>query len=143
MLLDDRLAMESSEPRARLLSEALVLIMAALGVVMNVPDPEGKKAQWLPNTRCRFLGFKVDAAEQKFELPEEKRQDLLHSLQQAMQSKTVSNRDLARVAGKLIAAAPALQLKPLFARAVYQAMIGEKDWDTVYPSQTALIAVRC
>ena len=31
MLLDDRLAMESSEPRARLLSEALVLIMAALG----------------------------------------------------------------------------------------------------------------
>ena len=48
MLIDDRLAIESSRPRARLLSEALILIMVSLGVVLNVPDPSGKKAQWLP-----------------------------------------------------------------------------------------------
>lgn len=45
MLIDDRLAIESSRPRATLLSEALILIMVSIGVVLNVPDPSGKKAQ--------------------------------------------------------------------------------------------------
>ena len=42
-----RWAVASSRPRARLLSEALITVMMSLGVVLNVPDPEGKKAQWL------------------------------------------------------------------------------------------------
>ena len=92
MLIDDRLAMESSQPRARLLSEALTRIMVACGVVLNIPDPEGKKAQWLPVRQCRFLGFVVDVAEQKFELPEEKKQELLLLLQTVRHSSIVSNR---------------------------------------------------
>lgn len=57
MLLDDRIAIESSGSRARMLSEALILIMVAMGVVINIPDPEGKKAQWIPKPTCRYLGL--------------------------------------------------------------------------------------
>ena len=140
MLLDDRIAVESSRPRARMLSEALILIMVAMGVVVNVPDPEGKKAQWLPKQSCRYLGFIVNAAEQKFEFPEEKKRDLLTLIEETVNSSTVSNRQLAKVAGTLIAAAPAIQLAPLFARAVYQAMTGKSSWDELYPSMEALKA---
>ena len=127
MLLDDRITVESSIPRARMLSEALILLMVAMGVVVNVPDPVGKKAQWWPTQSCRYLGFIVNAAEQKFELPEEKKQDLLALIEATVNSPTVSNRQLAKVARKLIAAAPALHLAPLFARAVYQAMAGNRN----------------
>lgn len=140
MLLDDRLAMESSRPRARVLSEALTLISVAVGSTLNLPDIEGKKAQWLPVQQCRFLGFKVDTASQKFVLPEEKKQDLLESIYALQGTDKVNNRQLAQVAGKLIAASPALQLAPLFARAVYQAMVGTSSWDALYPNQEALQA---
>ena len=140
MLLDDRIAIESSGPRARMLSEALILIMVAMGVVINIPDPEGKKAQWIPKPTCRYLGFIVNAAEQKFEFPDEKKQELLALIRDTVKSPTVSNRQLAKVAGKLIAAAPAVRLAPLFARAVYHSMTGKRDWDELYPSMEALKA---
>lgn len=139
-MLDDRIAIESSGPGARMLSEALILIIVAMGVVINVPDPEGKKALWIPKPTCRHLGFIVNAAEQKVEFPDEKRQDLLALIGDTVKSPTVSNRQLAKVAGKLIAAAPAVQLAPLFARAVYQSMTGKRGWDELYPSMEALKA---
>ena len=140
MLIDDRLAVESSRSRARLLSEALILIMVSIGVVLNVPDPDGKKAQWLPEKSCRYLGFIVEAQEQRFKLPKDKKEELQRSVQQTIEKDNVSNRELARVAGKMIAASPAVRLGPLFARAVYHAMIGSAGWDTVYQNQDALQA---
>ena len=77
-----------------------------------MPDVKGKKAGWLPVQQCRFLGFKVDTASQKFVLPEEKKQDLLEGIRALQGSDKVNNRLLAQVAGKLIAASPALQLAP-------------------------------
>ena len=98
MLVDDRLAIESSRPRAKLLSEALIMIMVSIGVVLNVPDPGGKEAQWLPEKSCRFLGFIVNAEEQRFKLPEDKKQELLELVQQTIKSDVVSNRELAPAA---------------------------------------------
>ena len=91
-------------------------------------------AQWLPKQACRYLGFIVNAAEQKFEFPEEQKRDLITLIEETVDSPTVSNRQLAKVAETLIVAAPAIQLAPLFARAVYQAMTGKSDWDELYPS---------
>ena len=79
-MLDDRAAVESSLPRARLQVEALNSILVALGTVLNLPDASGKKAQWLPRRRINFLGFTVDAEQQSFTLPEEKKNALMRSL---------------------------------------------------------------
>ena len=46
----------------------------------------------------------------------------------------------AQLAGKIIAAAPAVRLGPLFARAVYKAMTGRASWDKIYPSEQAALA---
>ena len=101
--------------------------------VLNVPDPSGKKALWIPTQQATFLGFIVDSAEQRFLLPAQKQRDITQLATKILQSSQVSNRQLAQLAGKMIAAAPAVPLGPLFARAVYKAMPGQTGWDTVYP----------
>ena len=135
-----RCACESSRPRARLQSEGLIKVLLAIGTVLNTPDPAGTKALWLPAQQARFLGFTVDAAQQRFLLPEDKKQAILQLTSSIISSSHVTNRQLARVAGKMIAATPAVPLGPLFARAVYKAMIGKAAWDTVYPAEQAAIA---
>ena len=140
MLLDDRAAIESSRPRARLLLEGLNSILVGLGTTLNWPDEEGKKAQWLPRTKCRFLGFGVDTVRQCFFLPEEKRMDLSREADKSLMQTSNNNRQLAKMAGKMIAASHAVPLAPLFARSVYKAMMGQQGWDEVYPNQEALRA---
>ena len=64
MLLDDRAAVESSKPRAKLQLQGLKSILVALSTTLNWPDDEGKKFQWLPKRQVRFLGFGVDSVRQ-------------------------------------------------------------------------------
>ena len=107
-----RVSIESSRPRARLQSEALNTILLALGTTLNTPDAAGKKAMWLPSQKARFLGMHVDAAHQRFILPEEKKQDLKKTADSVPQSSVVFNRQLAQLACKMVAAAPAVHLPP-------------------------------
>ncbi len=139
-----RVSIESNRSRARLQSEALNTILLALGTTISMPDPAGKKAMWLPSQKARFLGMYVDAAHQRCILPEEKKQDLRQTADRVLHSSAVSNRQLAQLAGKMVAAAPAVQLYPLWARAIYKAMVGEAGWDKLYPSVAALKAdIQC
>jgi len=137
-----RAAAESSRPRARLQSEALTKILLGVGTILNIPDPQGQKAIWLPRTQVRFLGLIVDAANQRFLLPQEKAQDLIQLAANIIDSPEVSNRQLAQMAGKMIAAAPAIQLSRLFVGSLYKAMTMEIGWDTIYPSSEAMNFVR-
>ncbi|KAL0038418.1 hypothetical protein WJX77_005829 [Trebouxia sp. C0004] len=119
-------------------------MLLALGTTLNTPGPAGKKAMWLPNQKARFLGMYADAAHQRFILPEEKKQDFRQTANTVHQSSDVSNRQLAQLAGKMIAAAPAVHLFLLWARAIYKAMLGEAGWDKLYPSVAALKAdIQC
>ena len=139
-----RLAAESSRARARLQSEGLNTVLLAMGTTLNIPDPDGRKAMWLPSQVARFLGMYVDAAQQRFVLPEDKKRDILLTAASVLESSAVSNRQLARLAGKMIAAAPAVHLSPLWARAIYKAMRSDLDWDMIYPSLLAMKAdIRC
>ena len=128
MLLDDRADVESSKARARLLPEALNSILIGLGTTLNWPDEEGRKAQWLPRTKCRFLSFGIDSVRQCFFLPEEKKADLTREVDNLLLQSNVSSRQLAKIAGKMIAASHAVPLAPLFARSVYKAMIGHQRY---------------
>ena len=71
-------------------------------------------------------------------MPNEKRRNLTRTIEEVLKLQTVSNRKLAQAAGKLIAAAPAVPIAPLFARAVYKAMVGKMGWDQVYESEAAM-----
>ena len=118
--------------------------MLAIGTVLNVPDPSGKKALWILTQQATFLGFIVDSAEHRCLLPAQNQRDIAQLATRILQSSQVSNRQLAQLAGKMIAAAPAVPLGPLFARAVCKAMTGQTGWDTVYPSQQAALAdIQC
>ena len=86
---------------------------------------------WLPSQTARFVGMHVDAAHQRFILPEEKKQDLKKTADSVPQSSVVFNRQLAQLAGKMV---------PLWAGAIYKAMVGEAGWDKSYPSLSALKA---
>ncbi|KAL0036039.1 hypothetical protein WJX77_012139 [Trebouxia sp. C0004] len=124
---------ERSRARARPQSEGLIKVRLAIGTALvNTPDPTGKKALWLPAQQTSFLGFIADAAQQRF-LPEDKKQGMLQLTSSIISSAHVTNKQLARVSDKMIAATPAVLLGPLFARAIYKAMIGKAAWDTVYP----------
>ena len=74
-------------------------MLLGIGTVLNTPDPAGKKALWLPAEQARFLGFIVDAAEQRFLLPEDKKQGILQLTSSIISSAHVTNTQLARAAG--------------------------------------------
>ena len=125
-------------------SEGLIKVLLAIGTVLNTPDPSGKKALWLPAQQARFLGFIVHSAQQRFILPEEKKLDITQLATAIIHSTQVNNRQLAKLAGKMMAATPAVPLSPMYARSVYKAMQGLTGWDTVYPSQQAALAdIQC
>ena len=73
----------------------------------------------------------VDAKQQRFVLPEDKKQDIMLTASAVMHSTAVTNTQLAQLAGKMIAAAPAMHLSPLWARAIYKAMRGQTGWDSL------------
>lgn len=52
-MMDDSVRIESSKERAKMQAEAINSILIGLGTVLNVPDPEGKKAKWLPEQKVK------------------------------------------------------------------------------------------
>ncbi len=109
-------------------SEALTKILLGLGTILNIPNPQGQKAIWLPKTQVTFLSLIVDAANQPFLLPQEKVQDFMQLATNIIDSPEVSDRWLAQMAGKMIAAAPAMQLSRLVPGALYKAKTMEIGW---------------
>jgi hypothetical protein len=113
-LIDDVCLAESSYERAAVLSAAAMLLQRALNFTFSLP-----KCSPLPS-RCKpFLGMLVDAEHLRFLVPQDKVVQFKDLVAQLAASPTVSNRQLARVAGKLVSFMPAVGLAPLYARALY------------------------
>ena len=92
------------------------------------PRPIRPESQLAAQDQDRnLLGLLIDSAQERFLLPEDKRLDIMHLAETIMQQLQVSNRQLARMAGKMIAAAPAIQLSKLYAGAMYKVMTRELD----------------
>jgi len=128
-----RAAAESSRARARLQSKALNKILIGLGTVLNIPDPSGQKAIWLPETRVGFLGLLIDSSPGVL-LAAWRQAAGHHALGWDHHATASSFQQAAQMAGKMIAAAPAIQLSKLYAGAMYKVMTRELEWDTMYPS---------
>lgn len=132
--IDDQISLQRGRGRAAMHSQWLCKLLASLGFILSVP-----KCQMDPAEVTKFLGLLVDLGQRQFSVPAEKAEQLEQLLLQAEKEGRVSDRTMARWAGKLMALAPALELAPLLARDVLKAMQGTGDWDEVYQTPTALL----
>ena len=134
-LIDDQMSLQQGKERTQAQCGAMCRLLAALGWTLSIP-----KCQLEPSESARFLGLVVDLAQRSFKVPEDKRLTLTALVGEMSANPIVSDRDIARLAGRVMALSPALDLAPLVARGMMKAMQGEQQWDEVYPTPAALRA---
>jgi hypothetical protein len=101
----------------------LVSVFAFLQMQLSLP----KCVLDLPS-KATLLGLVCDVRSQKFAVPEAKAQAIIHLIDAFLQNGG-SKRELAQLAGKLVAISPAVQLAPLFYRRLVQAMSATSHWE--------------
>lgn len=106
-----------------------VLLQAALGAFHGLA-----KCQIEPVLVIKWLGFPVDSKNERFEVAESKINKLKETLRLALAKQSVSSRDLAQVAGKIISLSPAVAPASLYSRAFFQAIKGNASWDALFPN---------
>ncbi|GIL93327.1 hypothetical protein Vretimale_19753 [Volvox reticuliferus] len=137
-LIDDLLSAARSEPEAQFGARLLVRLLTALGFTLGAA-----KCQLRPAHQARFLGFIVDAEKQALKVPEDKVQGLVALVvgleTQVGAGEPISYRQVAQVAGKIMAMSPAVSLAPLHARVVGQALVGKAAWDAALPDPSMFL----
>jgi hypothetical protein len=102
---------------------------SALGAFFGLP-----KCHFEPVQLLRWLGFMVDTQKQEFRLGESKVGKLKQTLKDAVAEPKTTPRKLAVMAGRIIAASPAVLPAALYSRALFEAMQGQVSWDEIFPS---------
>jgi hypothetical protein len=134
-LIDDQLSMQKGEARTAFQCDAMCRLLESLGWYLSLP-----KCQLAPTQLALFLGMLVDLKERAFRIPEGKAKALVGLVGELSSDSAVTDRGIAKLAGKVMALGPALELAPLMARSFMKAMQGKTRWDQVYPSPAALKA---
>jgi hypothetical protein len=128
---------EHSAPRTygRTLRQAYFIIplLASLGVFFGSP-----KCHFKPLQEQTWSGFLLNMLTQTFEVAPSKLEKVTAVLETAIQQPTTSARNLAALAGKLVALSPAVLPALLFSCKIFQAMSGKEDWDFIFPNPQAV-----
>ena len=98
------------------------------------------KSKPYPARRQLSLGLIVDVEAQAFFVPEPKVEMLRREVEELVSQETCTNRQVARVAGRLMALSLAVKLSPLLARAIGKARMTGAGWDDLWVSQQAMKA---
>jgi hypothetical protein len=107
----------------------IIRLLAALGAFFGLPKRNLKPLQEL-----KWLGFLLNTLEETFKVAPSKLAKIKAALLEAIRKPCTTTRDLASLAGKLVALSPAVLPALLFSRAIFQAMTEQKSWDTWFPS---------
>ena len=134
-LIDDHISIQQGMTRTRTQCGAMCRLLAALGWTLSIP-----KCQLEPTQLAKFLGLMVDLAQRAFLVPGEKLRMLARQVDGLAAQSLISDRDIARLAGTVMALSPALELAPLLARGMMKAMQGQQRWDELYPTPAAFVA---
>lgn len=127
-LIDDQLNLQQGYARAQAQSSAMASLLSLLGFVISIP-----KCTLQPTRELKFLGLGVDLHHRRFFVPEDKRASILAVIKEHLAAETLTNRQMASLAGKLMALQLALHLAPLLARSVHKLADG-RGWDTKFPT---------
>jgi hypothetical protein len=114
-------------------SSLCALLLGALGAFLGIP-----KCQLTPDMLVKWLGFLIDSEEQMFKVSDLKLAKVKSALEEMLQTPTTSSRKLAALARKIVALSPAVLPAALYSRRFYQAMTGDSNWDTVFPTTDAV-----
>jgi hypothetical protein len=106
-----------------------VLLQAALGGFHGLA-----KCQIDPVQEIKWLGFMIDSLRERFVVGTSKLDKLKQFLTSILVKPTVSARDLAQVAGKIISLSPAVAPAALYSRTFFEAIKGSATWDSVFPN---------
>jgi hypothetical protein len=116
----------------------IIRLLAALGAFFGLP-----KCNLEPLQELRWLGFLLDTLKETFKVAQSNLDSIKELLQEVIAQPSVSNRELASLAGKLVALSPAVLPALLFSRSIFQAMTGHKSWDVHFPNPEAVRKEAC
>jgi hypothetical protein len=106
-----------------------VLLQAALGGFHGLA-----KCQIDPVQEVKWLVFMIDSVKERFVVGTSKLDKLKQFLTSILIKPSVSARDLAQVAGKIISRSPAVDPAALYSRTFFEAIKGSATWDAVFPN---------
>ena len=134
-LLDDFLFCADSYEEAVEIRDRVLADCEALGLYIS-----WKKAVLTPSRRVKFIGFVIDSETMRFHVPGEKVEDVEKLIADLTQEPAAATfRQLARVAGKIVAMGTAISAWRLFTRETYRCICPEDDWDESAPVTAAMV----
>ena len=99
-----------------------------------------EKSHWDPMQVGEWLGFVINTISMTFQIPEKKVCKLKRLLNSAIQNKSSSYRELARIAGSIISVALAVgPISRLLTRQMYLAIESRSAWDHIFLFPPALL----
>ena len=124
-LIDDAMYAFSGKATAKAEGLIVLKILSALGFFLS-----WNKCQLLPQQSGKFLGLTVNAADCSFKIPADKLEYIKQLIHECLTAKSVTPRQMAKVAGVLISVKPAVHMAPLYTRLLFKAMAeGKGCWD--------------
>jgi hypothetical protein len=111
----------------------IIKLLNLLGTYFGLP-----KCHFLPNKKGEWLGFEIISEEELFRVSDKKLEKVKAALTQVLNSETITPRQLAAIAGKLISLSPAVLPASLFSRSLFQAIQGRISWDEIFPTPVAV-----
>lgn len=125
-LIDDMLLGAHTKGQALYRIELIIRLKLALGWYMGLP-----KCLIEPQQIAHFLGMLVSSKDAVFRVPEDKMAYILEQLESFKASATITRRQLASLAGMVLALSPAVPLAPIYGKIMYQLMTGQATWDAL------------
>lgn len=132
--IDDSFTAAASQSRALRQMLLSVLLMAALGAYFGLP-----KCQLKPEKLAKWLGFLADSERAEFRLAPSKVQKIKEAFRELASESRTSARSLAKAAGLLASAAPAVLPVALNSRSLYDCLSGKEGWDTAFPNPEVVV----
>jgi hypothetical protein len=131
--IDDSFTAARTRNRCLRQSVLSILFFGALGAFMGLP-----KCNLWPEVLIPWLGFQVDPEEQQFKVEEVNLEKLKLALREVLSRPTSSARQIAAIAGKIVAISPAVLPAAMFSRSLFDAMKGRASWDEIFPTPEAV-----
>jgi hypothetical protein len=131
--LDDGFTADDSEGRCLRAIVCIVKLITLLGGTFSFG-----KCEFIPRQEGSWLGFLVDAKTERFTVAPGKLEKVAGALRDLIAAHTVTPRQLASVASKLISLSPVMTPAALYSRPLFEAIKGAISWDVVFPSPSAV-----
>jgi hypothetical protein len=131
--IDDGITADPCYKRCLWAVVRIVKLLDLLGAYFGLP-----KCRFIPSQEGEWLGFEVVTQEEEFRVSSKKMQKVLAALSLLIKATSVSPRQLAAVASKLISLSPAVLPASLYSREFFQAIQGKINWDEIFATPEAV-----